>query len=134
MSRIPPLSRLTSEEFKDQADWIERLLTPLNLFFERVTSALNKGLTVADNMAGAMKTVELNGTWPVKVAWELNLRPVSVLVGQVYRTDGASFVLANACQVQWQFNQSGQLQIDGVTGITPDSSNKFKVVLECKAG
>ena len=134
MARIPPLQRFSQEDFPDQNTWIDRLLQPLNAFFERITAVLNKGITVTDNMAGAMVTVELNGTWPVRVAWSLEQRPVSVLVGNVYRSDGASFTLTDAVQVQWQFNQAGQLQIDGVTGITPTSGTKYKVLLECKTG
>ena len=134
MARIPPLQRFSQEDFPDQNTWIDRLLQPLNAFFERITAVLNKGITVTDNMAGAMVTVELNGTWPVRVAWSLEQRPVSVLVGNVYRSDGASFTLTDAVQVQWQFNQAGQLQIDGVTGITPTSGTKYKVLLECNTG
>lgn len=134
MAKLPPLSRLTTEEFGDQASWIERLLSPINMFFERVVSALNKNLTIGDNFAGAIKTVELNGTWPLNVAWELPIRPMTVIVGQVYRSDNTSFTLTDAVQVQWTFNQAGQLQISGVTGITPSSTTKYKVVLECKCG
>lgn len=134
MSKLPPSQKLALEDFPEQAKWIDRLISPVNSFMERMTAVLNKGITINDNMAGSITTVELNGTWPVKVAWTLTQRPATVLVGQVYRTDGSSFTLTSAVQVQWQFNQSGQLQIDGVTGITPSSSAKYKVVLECKAG
>lgn len=134
MARIPPLTRLTLESFTKQADWIGPLIETINTFFERMTTAMNRNLTISENFLGAIKTVEVNGTWPVKVAWELSSRPQTVIVGNVYRSDGASFALTNAVQVQWSFNQSGQLQIDGITGITPTSSAKYKVVLECKAG
>lgn len=134
MARIPPLARLQLEDFPKQTEWIGRLLEPLNSFFERVTSALNKSLTITDNFLGAIKTVELNGTWPVKVAWELPQRPVTVLVGQIVRSDNTAFTLTDAVQVQWTFNQNGQLQINGVTGVTPSSGTKYTVTLECKAG
>lgn len=134
MSKIPPLQRISTEDFPEQAGWIERLAQPINSAFERITAAMNKGLTINDNMAGSIMTVELNGTWPVKIAWTQPQRPISVLVGNVYRSDGASFTLSAATQVQWQFNQSGQLQLDGITGITPTSTTKYKIVLECKAG
>lgn len=134
MSRVPPIQRLQLEDFPKQTEWIGRLLEPLNAFFERATSALNKNLTITDNFLGAIKTVEVNGTWPVKVAWELPQRPISVLVGQIVRSDNTSFTLTDAVQVQWSFNQNGQLQIDGVTGVTPSSSTKYKLTLECKAG
>lgn len=134
MARIPPLSRLTAEDFKEQNKWIDRLLSPINIFFERMTTALNRGLTIQDNFSGAIKTIEFNGTMPVRVAWDLPVRPMTVIVGNVYRTDGTSFTLTEAIQVQWSFNQAGQLQIDTIVGITPSATEKYKVVLECKTG
>jgi hypothetical protein len=134
MAKIPPLQRLQAQDFPKQSDWIDKLLSPINSFFEKTVTNLNKNLTIADNFLGDFKTVELDGVWPVKLAWGLSARPISVLVGNVYRSDGNSFTLSTAVQVQWQFNQSGDLQIDGITGITPSSTTKYKVVLECKCG
>lgn len=134
MAKSPPTSRLVTEDFKDQADWIDKLLVPINTYFERNSAAMNKGLTIDDNFAGAIKTVELDGTFPVRMAWTVAARPVSVLVGNVQRSDGSSFVLANAVQVQWTFNQAGQLQIESVVGITPTHATKYKLTLEIKAG
>jgi hypothetical protein len=101
---------------------------------ESVRAALVNSLTVNENMAGMIKTVELDGNFPTKVAWTLSSRPMSVLVGNVYKSDGSSFTLSAAVQVQWSFSQTGQLSIDAVTGITPTSATKYKVTLECKAG
>jgi len=134
MAKLPPSQKISLEDFPDQTEWIGRLIEPINTFVERLSSVLNKGISINDNMAGAILTVELNGSWPVKVAWNLSQRPLTAIVGNVYLSTGATFVLSAAVQVQWQFNQSGQLQIDGVTGITPTSGAKYKVVLECKAG
>lgn len=201
MAKMPPLRRITAEDFKEQASWIEKLIQPINSYFEANSQALNKGLTIGDNFAGAIKTVELNGVFPLAVTWGLALRPVSVLVGNVQRSDGSptytvatvagtltsgsnvitgvsstsgihydhlvagtgiptntrvvsisgtsitlsanataagsqtlSFSVCEAVQVQWSFNQNGQLQIDGVTGITPTQLTKYLVTLECKAG
>jgi hypothetical protein len=133
MANVPTIRRLLLEDFPDQAEWIAKLISPINTQMEQIVAALNKQLTIEQNMAGSIRTVELDGTFPVKIAWT-GSRPVSVLVGNVYRSDGTSFTLTDAVQVQWQFNQSGQLQIDTVTGITPSTSAKYKLVLECKAG
>jgi hypothetical protein len=132
MAKQVQIQRLLTEDFAGQK-WAEKLIVPLNTFMESVQQALTNGLTVNDNLSGAIKTVEVDGTWPVKLAWSRG-RPVSVLVGNVVRSDGASFVLTDAVQVQWQFNQSGQLQIDGITGITPSSANKYKITIEAKTG
>lgn len=124
---------MTAEDYPNQ-QWIQPLLTTLNAFMEQVVAALNKGLTVTDNLSGAVFTVELDGNFPLKLAWSLPQKPVSVLVGNCYRSDGASFTLSSAVQVQWQYNQAGQLEIDGVVGVTPSSSTKYKLVLQCITG
>ena len=134
MAKQPRFVRLLAEDFKDQGDWIGRLLDPINNYMEQNNAALNKALTVSDNMAAAMMTVELDGQFPLKLRWDLPMRPVSVLVGNTYRSDGSSFMLTAAVQVQWSFNQAGQLQIDRVVGITPTAATKYKLLLECKTG
>ena len=118
MARIPPLTRLQAEDFSSQSEWIEKLLGPLNRFMELTTNALNKQLTLEDNMAAAIKTVELDGTFPVRVAWTLPGKPVSVIVGNVYRADGAPHTMTSPVAVQWSYN-SGVLSIDNAFGVVP---------------
>ena len=132
MANIPAVRRLLLEDFPDQAEWIERLLQPINAYMEQSAAAL-KSLTITDNMLGSIRTVELDGTFPVKISWS-GPKPVSVLVGNTYRSDNTAFTLTDAVQVQWEYDQSGSLAIKAVTGITPSPTAKYKLVLECKAG
>ena len=134
MAAVPQLKRLQIEDFSGQSEWIANLLDPLNLYFAQTNAILNKGVTLEENCAATLITVELSGTLPVKVLWPLSSRPQSVLVGNVARSDGTSFTLSAAVQVQWSFNQAGQLQINNVVGITPTATTKYKLLLECKAG
>lgn len=134
MAKLPPVQRFSMESFSTQSSWIGALIDPLNLFMEQVVGAFNRNLTIADNFAGTMLTVTLDGTFPYKLAWTLKQKPISVVVGNTTRTDGASFTLTSAVQVQWQYNQDGQFQIDGVVGITPTSTTKYNVLLEIKTG
>lgn len=133
MARVPRISRLLMETFSGQP-WMEPLVNTLNQFMDEVVSSLNKDLTLTDNMAAEIRTVEVNGTYPLKLAYTLSRRPVSVLVGNVQRSDGTSITLTEAVFVQWSFNQAGQLQIDNVVGISPSASVKYKLTLEVKAG
>lgn len=120
------------EDFPDQAEWIEKLLQPLNQYMEQSAAAM-KALTVTDNMLGSIKNVELDGIFPVRISWS-GPKPVSVLVGNAVRSDSVAFVLTDAVQVQWEYDQSGSLAINAVTGITPTPTVKYKLTLECKAG
>lgn len=121
MAKIPPLRRFLAEDFPTEVQkWIGALLTGVNNYFEQNTSALNKGLTITDNFAGAIKTAEIDGVFPVRISWDLAGKPQTVLVGDVKTASGVSATLLRAPGVQWSFNQSGELQIDDVFGILPD--------------
>lgn len=135
MAKLPRITRLLMENFSGQP-WMEPLVNTLNQFMDEVVASLNKDLTLTDNMAAEIRTVEVNGTYPLKLAYTLNRRPVSVIVGDVKRSDGTTVTLTDAVFVQWSFNQAGQLQLDNVVGLSPaaSSSIKYKLTLEVKAG
>jgi hypothetical protein len=120
MARIPPLRRLLSEDFSDQSSWIGKLLEPINNYFEQNTSALTKNLTINDNFSGSIRTVDIDGTFPVRLSWDITARPTTVIVGDVRTIDGSALNLNRAVAVQWSFNQRGELQIDNVVGLLPE--------------
>lgn len=134
MARLPTIVKLVVEEFKDQKAWIGKLLSTLNDFMTAVNSALNRSLTIKENMAADMRTVELDGTMPLKLSWDLKVRPRAVLVGDCYRSDATAITLTNAVGIRWSFNQSGQLQIDQVVGISPSSTARYKLELVAFTG
>jgi hypothetical protein len=45
------------EEYASQAEWIERLLRPLNVFSQTTVNAVNGGLTIAGNIVASYRTV-----------------------------------------------------------------------------
>ncbi len=134
MAKIPPIRRISLEDLKEQAGWIDKIVAPVNSYFEQTTSALNRALTINENFAGEVRDVTLDGTYPLKLSWGLNVKPRAVLVGQVERVDGTAYTLATAIQIQWSFNQTGQLQIDGIVGITPTGAAKYRVTLVVLTG
>lgn len=123
MAQIPPVRKISPEDFPEQSEWIEGLITPINQFFDTTVAALSQGLTIAENFSGVIRDVDIDGTFPVKVSWPLRQRPATVLVGQCVRADAASFAQTKAVQVQWSHNQNGQLQIDGAVGILPKAEH-----------
>jgi hypothetical protein len=93
MARVPPLQRLKIEDFKGQEEWIGKLVGPLNTFMEQVTSALNKNLTINDNMQALIKTVTLDGSYPVRIPWGRAGKPSVVLVGAWQRLRGTNDIV-----------------------------------------
>jgi len=135
MAKFGNLRKLTTEDFNGQ-EWAQKLIVPFNMLIDAIQAALNRALTLGENMSAKLVEVEIDGTYPVKLAWDLPAKPVSVLVGDVYRSDGTDMTLTEAVFVQWSYNQNGQLQIDNAVGF-PDPASpsvKYKLNLEVKTG
>ena len=116
---IPPLKRLITEDFTSQKSWIDKLIQPLNQFFEGVSSALGKGLTFSDNFDGEIRTVEslAVNAYPIKLSWTRRNRPRAVWVVDWAKKGGATPAISSAVQVQWSNGTDGTLQIDSIVGL-----------------
>ena len=59
MSALPPIKRITKEDLREAPNWIDRLLIPLNQFFDSVYGALNRNLTFEENIRCQVQTFQL---------------------------------------------------------------------------
>lgn len=150
MGQLPQVRRLQVEDFASEKKWISPLLLVLNSFMETVFGALNKALTIADNMSGDVKTIILSNVptpstmgganGPTSVAWGKPNLPKAVLVANVEQLSGSplaasTFTLATAVQVQFQMSTDNKsLQIIGVAGITPTQTTQYRLTLVCFTG
>lgn len=135
MASLPPIVRLVLETFpKEEQKWLGLLLQPLNQFIEATYAALNRGLTLKENLAADIRELNADSTGPFKLAWNLNQRPVAVHIGNLRRTDGSTFTLGAAVSIRWSFTQTGELQIDQIIGITPTATAKYTFTLVCFTG
>lgn len=104
MSKLPSVVSLKKEDFKDAPPWADRLFRVLSLFMKDVYEALNKNLTVDENLLAAYKTFQVtagaassNNT--LSFSYDLRRRPRYVYVISATRPDG---VLVNsAVFVSW---------------------------------
>jgi len=124
MAALPPLKRITAEDFSEQISWIAKLLQPLNVFFDSVYSALNKNLTFADNFKAMVKTVVVDNTQatftPIKISSTIG-RPAGVWAVSVRDRAGNSQVLGGGGTVSWGY-ENGQILINAISGLTTLSS------------
>ena len=135
MALLPPIARLVLETFPQaEQKWLPLLLQPLNSFIESVYGALNRSLTLRENMAADIRELTADSAGPHKLAWNLKSRPLTVHVGNVRRLDGASFSIVDAVGVRWSFTQDGALQIDQIVGVVPTASAKYIITLVCFTG
>ncbi len=139
MSKLPQVKRLFVEDFLDQKEWIGNLFTPLNGFIDGVMLCLNKGISVRDNCSGdIIKQPVLKvptEASPLTVPWESKLgSPIAVMVGDVRRVDGNSFVLTEAVGIQWKYDGKGGILVTNLIGITPSTENQYTITYVIFAG
>lgn len=130
--KLPTLKRITIEELGQKAKKDEpalvRAIELLNTYLEQVYDALNKGITVTDNMDGVLLDVELDGNYPYLIRWERKLPPKAVwIVYSDIASSGGAFC-------NWSFTSKGQLSINEVGGFTPTAASKIKIRLICLTG
>ena len=54
MASLPPIRRISKEDLQEAPDWVEKLIYPINLFFDSVYRALNGRLTFEILLIGQM--------------------------------------------------------------------------------
>ena len=94
--KLPTFTRIIREDmpFKVQK-WIDKLISPLNSFMLTVRNGLNKGMTINDNMAGAIKKVLVRGN-AVEFAYKSTRVPQAVIVGYWRDVTSASWTPTTA--------------------------------------
>jgi hypothetical protein len=138
MSEIPQIRRLLVEDFIEQKDWISKLFIPLNNFMDGTFIALNRGVTLRQNMAADLKIVTVNRVPTsadyIGIPWTIPQKPISLHIGRIVRTDNTAVVLANAVQVQWEYDSSKGLRLTNLIGITPTATATYDLTLAIFTG
>lgn len=125
--KLPSIKRLVQEEIDTKTGWLPKLLSPLNSFLESVYQALNKGLTVKDNLDGEVKDIELDGTYPYLIKWDRKSPPKAAWIVYSDTTPSAGVFL------HWEYTVNGQFSIKAVEGLSPTSASKvtIRVIILC---
>lgn len=134
MALLPTIKRLTREDLKEAPPWIERLIYPLNLFMDAVWTALNHGLTFAENIRSQEKTFQITAAATAALnttsfACTMRTIPKRMLVGNVVDiTTGNYVTIGAAVFVEWRYND-GNILITSITGLTNGNLYEFTVTL-----
>lgn len=129
MANIPTQKRILVENFPEkERKWLATLLEPINKFMEEVTSALNGNLTLNQNLAGEMKTILIDGTWPQKFKWTKKTRPKAVMIGQHREITENHTTQVDPLYIDWEFKE-GMIQINEVLNSGASTTNKFNLTL-----
>ncbi len=132
MAKLSSIKKILTESFPD-VKWIGVLLAPLNQFIEEVNRALNNELTVAENMDGAVKTVTVDGTYPLKFQWKRSSRPTVAWIGYIRETQGEHTDMGAAVSMDWEWS-GGYFQINAIPGLSASPTAKYFVTVVALAG
>ncbi len=137
MAALPPIRRIIKEELgPDVPEWVGRLLSTLNLVLQSLYTALNHGLTFADNMqvqekeftivAGATAT---DNTFNFLLT--LPVKPTGLWLVAALRQDGTAESFTTPVFPSWTWNsQANTIVISSITGLTNTKAYTIRVIVK----
>ena len=137
MAKLPEIKRLSKGDFPEAPEWINKLLGPLNSFFESVFLALNRNLSYAENFASQIKELtfttasdyEVNDTWTeIKFPITMNTRPQGAQVIDVREKDALNTPLSTPFGIQWRL-EGGNFVVTFISGLEDSTKYVIKVLV-----
>lgn len=131
--KLPTIKKILREDVKDAPSWIAGVIDPINSFMENVYTALNKSITLSDNIASFVKEITYKtpagypaGVENVSFLNELRTRATGVLVMQAYNK--ASYTPVSIGNLAWVEDVSG-IVIYPITGLQASTTYVIRVVV-----
>jgi|SRR6478736_4481924 len=134
MAKLPPVTRIIQEDFKEQSSWIGKLLQPINSFMTSIVSALSHGLTFGDNFAAQVKDLEFSenaNTYPLYFKSTTATKPVGLWVVNASEIAATPSPILNAVYADWEY-ADGQVRINNITGLT--TGKKYRILVVAISG
>lgn len=133
MATLPPINRISKEDLKDAPGWIDRLLYPLNLFFDSVYRALNRSLTFHDNIDSqeisfSIKSGASASTNTNKFSVTMKNKPTGLILKTATLVAGNYTPIGNAVFIDWYY-EGGFLFITAISGLTNGSTYNITILL-----
>ena len=101
--KLPSYSRIAIEELPaDVRKWASIIIDPVNSFMLSLKSGLNKGLTINENMAGALKTVTVVGG-VTEFSYTSSMQPQAVIIGRVTDETAPSEQPTTGVGISWSY-------------------------------
>lgn len=130
---LPPLALIKREDVTDAPEWFEGFLDKLNPELEFLRSVFNGGITLAGNVQGITKTLQIRtqaGYAPdgeftvVRFATGLPAAIRACDVKQVIDLDDENAVLAGPYYADWR-GASGEVRVRFISGLLP--SHRYQI-------
>lgn len=136
--KLPSFNRILREDLKEAPTWVDKIIYPVNSFFENIYHALNKGLTFEENIASQIKELSFttssgyNGTvaqWRViNFTSLLKKRAKGLIILQLSQVEAVYTPIEDDVSMDWQ-DVNGDIQIGLIRGLTASKSYQLRVLL-----
>jgi len=135
LSKLPDLKRILREDVPDAPDWINKIIYPVNQFFEAVYQGLNKQLTFSENFASTTKTVEVvttsgyPGTFTaLKIPSGLATTAEGVLIAQISLKGSSYDIITTSPFINW-VDVNSVININHISGLAASSTYILKLLI-----
>lgn len=129
--KLPVIQQLNRQDFPEAPAWISKVLYPIQLFFTIVYGALNKQLTLQDNLSCVIKQfsivagpLDTDNTFTFNC--DLKRLPVEL---NAFCTNADNNYAPVYPQVSWNFINN-QIVINGIKGLTDTFKYNFTVTVK----
>lgn len=135
MAKLPAIKRFAAEDFPSQKAWISDFFQGLNQFLESVVRALDKSLTIADNIDAQLAQVSVSTPTAATTLTDnavfkvtTKSRPTNLIVGRVDVITGTA--ITGAVQPTWDYvPASNSIKITSFTGLAANSKYKINLTI-----
>lgn len=120
MAKAPNIKRLLVEDFPEQSDWIENLILPINQLSVTIATALNRGLTLRDNIQIGYIELSIDLSQPSLLPLQVKHGLTSVWGLQMvyaFCVSGDQSLIRDT-SVVWEDLGDGRLLINALPGLT----------------
>jgi hypothetical protein len=133
MAFLPTVKSIRREDIGPEAPaWVDNLLGPLTTFMEAIYSALNRQLTLQENIACTIRdfsfttssTYNTGDFTAINFPSGLRTKPIGCMILQI--TNANASVITSAVSLSWE-DLSGNIKINYVSGLA--NSNQYNMRL-----
>jgi len=134
--KLPSFKRLNKGDFKPEyGELVEKLITSLNSIIDSVLDALNRKISLKNNILCSVKdisvAVDSSGipTAPVNITYDFVGSASVVTVGKIVNLTNSIGYPTNGVSVYWEQVANNVIRIRHITGIIPNNSHSLRLVI-----
>ena len=123
--KLPSFTRIILEDLSKEAQkLVGPIVAPLNSFMLSIRNGLDKGLTINDNLSGALKIVTVNNN-VVNFSYPSTRLPKAVMLGGWTNTSDSTWTPTTGISLSWYYSQQSVY----VTFYGLNTADKYSVSL-----